>query len=389
MQAPLLIVAVLRKRYQAMSVFAHPEFDNHEHLAFHCDPKTGLRAIIAVHNTSRGPALGGCRMFPYGSDEEALTDVLRLSRGMTYKSALANLNLGGGKSVIIGDPREHKTDALLESMGRFLENLGGLYIAAEDSGTSVADLKVMGRQTAHVAGVSTRPGFDGKPSSGDPSPATAYGTFVGIQSAVKHKLGRTDPNDLEGLTVAIQGVGNVGYRLARHLRNAGARLSVFDIHRANMDRAVDELGATPVGADEILFLPVDVLAPCAMGAVLNDESIPRLQAPVVAGAANNQLYRAGHDLALWQKGILYAPDFVINAGGIIDIHYERIGAEPAVVRRHVESIGDTLDEIFTRSQRDLRPTGEIANQLAEERFEHSRQITGPADNKKIAGEHHE
>lgn len=353
-----------------MSVFTHPEFDNHEHLSFHCDPKTGLRAIIAVHNTSRGPALGGCRMFPYSSDDEALTDVLRLSRGMTYKSALANLDLGGGKSVIIGDPRKHKTEALLESMGRFLESLGGRYIAAEDSGTSVPDLKIMGRHTAHVAGVASRPGFDGKPSSGDPSPATAYGTFVGIQSAVKHKLGRTDPSDLEGLTVAIQGIGNVGYRLARHLRDAGARLSVFDIHRDNMEQAVDELGATPVDADEILFLPVDVLAPCAMGAVLNDESIGRLQASVVAGAANNQLYRDSHDHALWQRGILYAPDFVINAGGIIDVYYERTGAEPAVVRRHVESIGDTLDEIFARSHRDERPTGQIANQLAEERFEH-------------------
>lgn len=353
-----------------MSVFTHPEFDSHEHLSFHCDPKTGLRAIIAVHNTSRGPALGGCRMFPYSSEEEALTDVLRLSRGMTYKSALANLDLGGGKSVIIGNPHQHKTEALLESMGRFLESLGGLYIAAEDSGTSVADLKVMAGCTDYVAGVSSRPGFDGKPSSGDPSPATAYGTFVGIQSAVKHKLGRTDPNDLEGLSVAIQGVGNVGYRLARHLKDAGASLSVFDIHHDNMNRAVDELGATAVSADEILFLPVDVLAPCAMGATFNDESISRMQAPIVAGAANNQLYRPGHDYTLWQKGILYAPDFVINAGGIIDVYYERIGAEPAVVRSHVESIGDTLDEIFARSKRDERPTGEIANELAEERFEH-------------------
>ena len=358
-----------------MSVFTHPEFDHHEHLSFHCDPETGLRAIIAVHNTSRGPALGGCRMFPYQSDEEALTDVLRLSRGMTYKSALANLDLGGGKSVIIGDPRKHKTDELLESMGRFLESLGGLYIAAEDSGTSVPDLKVMGRHTSHVAGVSSRPGFDGKPSSGDPSPATAYGTFIGIQSAVKHKLGRTDPNDLEGLTVAVQGIGNVGYRLARHLREAGAKLTVFDVHQQNMDRAVDELGATPVNSEEILFQSVDVVAPCAMGAVLNDDSIARLQAPIVAGAANNQLHRDSHDHALWQKGILYAPDFVINAGGIIDVHYERLNAEPSVVLSHVKTIGDTLDEIFTRSARDELPTGQIANQLAEERFKHHRADT--------------
>ncbi|MDX1554002.1 MAG: Glu/Leu/Phe/Val dehydrogenase dimerization domain-containing protein, partial [Marinobacter sp.] len=275
-----------------MTVFTHPEFDNHEHLTFCCDPETGLRAIIAVHNTSRGPALGGCRMFPYASDEEALRDVLRLSRGMTYKSALANLNLGGGKSVIIGDPREHKTEALLESMGRFLEQLGGLYIAAEDSGTSVADLRVMSRHTANVAGITERPGFDGKPSNGDPSPATAWGTFVGLQAAVKHKLGRSD---LEGLKVAVQGIGNVGYRLAQHLTEAGAKLWVYDIHQDQMDRAVAELGAIPATADEILYLPVDVVAPCAMGAVLNDQSIAMLQAPIVAGAANNQLANPVHD----------------------------------------------------------------------------------------------
>ncbi|WP_166267205.1 Glu/Leu/Phe/Val family dehydrogenase [Marinobacter caseinilyticus] len=351
-----------------MTVFTHPEFDNHEHVSFFCDPDTGLRAIIAVHNTSRGPALGGCRMFPYASDEEALCDVLRLSRGMTYKSALANLNLGGGKSVIIGDPRQHKTEALLEAMGRFLDQLGGLYIAAEDSGTSVADLKVMGRHTAHVAGVCERPGFDGKPSNGDPSPATAYGTFVGIQAAVKHKLGRSD---LDGLTVAIQGIGNVGYRLAEHLKDAGAKLWVYDIHQEQMDRAVDELGAMPASADDILYLPVDVVAPCAMGAVLNDRSIQRLQTTIVAGAANNQLAHASHDQALWQRGILYVPDFVINAGGIIDVYYERNGPDPEAVRTHVESIGHTLEEIFTRSASDGLPTGLIANRLAEERFKHA------------------
>lgn len=348
-----------------MTVFTHPEFDHHEHLTFCCDPETGLRAIIAVHNTARGPALGGCRMFPYASDEEALRDVLRLSRGMTYKSALANLNLGGGKSVIIGDPRQHKTEALLESMGRFLEQLGGLYIAAEDSGTSVADLKVMSRQTTNVAGIRDRPGFDGKPSNGDPSPATAWGTFVGLQAAVKHKLGR---NDLEGLKVAVQGIGNVGYRLARHLTDAGAKLWVYDIHQDQMDRAVEELGATPASAEEILYLPVDVVAPCAMGAVLNDQSIARLQASIVAGAANNQLANPAHDEVLWKHGVLYAPDFVINAGGIIDVYYERTGPDPDAVRKHVDTIAQTLQEIFERSDRDGLPTGQIADQLAEERF---------------------
>lgn len=348
-----------------MTVFTHPEFDHHEHLTFCCDPETGLRAIIAVHNTARGPALGGCRMFPYASDEEALRDVLRLSRGMTYKSALANLNLGGGKSVIIGDPRQHKTEALLESMGRFLEQLGGLYIAAEDSGTSVADLKVMARQTTNVAGIQDRLGFDGKPSNGDPSPATAWGTFVGLKAAVKHKLGR---NDLEGVKVAVQGIGNVGYRLARHLTDAGAKLWVYDIHQDQMDRAVEELGATPATAEEILYLPVDVVAPCAMGAVLNDQSIARLQASIVAGAANNQLANPIHDEVLWKHGVLYAPDFVINAGGIIDVYYERTGPDPDAVRKHVDTIARTLQEIFERSDRDGLPTGQIADQLAEERF---------------------
>lgn len=350
-----------------MTVFTHPEFDNHEHLSFFCDPETGLRAIVAVHNTSRGPALGGCRMFPYASDEEALTDVLRLSRGMTYKSALANLDLGGGKSVIIGDPRQYKTEQLMEAMGRCLEKLNGLYIAAEDSGTSVADLRIMNRHTNHVAGVAERLGFDGKPSNGDPSPATAYGTFVGVQAAVQHQMGRSD---LNGIRVAIQGIGNVGYRLAKHLKEAGAQLWVYDIHQDNMDRAVAELGATPASAEDILYLPVDVVAPCAMGAVLNDQSIERLQASVVAGAANNQLAEPRHDLALRERGILYAPDFVINAGGIIDVCYERNGPNPEAVRRHVETIGQTLKEIFTRSDRDNLPTGQIANQLAEERFQH-------------------
>lgn len=355
-----------------MSVFSHPEFDNHEHLSFFCDPETGLKAIVAIHNTSRGPALGGCRMFPYASDEEALRDVLRLSRGMTYKSALANLDLGGGKSVIIGDPRKQKSEALLEAMGKHLEGLGGQYIAAEDSGTSVPDLKVMGRHTKHVAGVVEHTGFDGQPSNGDPSPTTAYGTFVGLKAAVKHKLGR---EDLTGLKVAIQGVGNVGYRLAQHLREAGAELWVYDIHQENMQRAIDELGAHAASSEDILFLPVDVVAPCAMGAVLNDDSIPRLQATVIAGAANNLLQRSDHDQALKDRDILYAPDFVINAGGIIDVFYERTGGSPEEVRAHVEGIGQTLAEIFSRSDSSGVPTGSVANTLAEERF---RKRTGVA-----------
>ncbi|MBY6033393.1 amino acid dehydrogenase [Marinobacter daepoensis] len=346
-------------------LFSHPEFDHHEHLSFFCDAETGLKSIIAIHNTSRGPALGGCRMYPYATDEEAVRDVLRLSRGMTYKSALANLDLGGGKSVIIGDSRKHKTEALLEAMGRHLESLGGHYIAAEDSGTSVSDLKIMGRQTRHVAGIASRPGFDGTPSNGDPSPVTAYGTFIGLKAAVKHRFGSSD---LTGLKVAIQGVGNVGFRLARHLKQAGAELWVTDIHTDNLQRAVEELGATAVSSSDILTLPVDVVAPCAMGAVLNDHSIPALKASIVAGAANNLLDRPEHDEALKHRGVLYAPDFAINAGGIIDVFYERTGGSPDNVRAHVETIGDTLTEIFERSERTGLPTGTIANELAEERF---------------------
>ncbi|MBQ0832325.1 Glu/Leu/Phe/Val dehydrogenase dimerization domain-containing protein [Marinobacter sp.] len=366
-----------------MTVFSHPEFDNHEHLSFFCDPETGLRAIVAIHNTSRGPALGGCRMFPYASDEEALRDVLRLSRGMTYKSALANLDLGGGKSVIIGDPRKQKSEALLEAMGKHLEGLGGQYIAAEDSGTSVPDLKVMGRHTKHVAGIVERTAFDGQPSNGDPSPTTAYGTFVGLRAAVKHKLGR---EDLTSLKVAIQGVGNVGYRLAQHLKDAGAELWVYDIHQENMQRAIDELGANAASANDILFLPVDVVAPCAMGAVLNDESIPRLQATIVAGAANNLLQRPDHDQALKDRGILYAPDFAINAGGIIDVFYERTGASPEEVRAHVEGIGQTLSEIFVRSDSSGIPTGAVANTLAEERFRTRASAAGTSHEQLVGAE---
>ncbi|WP_461537764.1 Leu/Phe/Val dehydrogenase [Spongorhabdus nitratireducens] len=348
-----------------MSVFSHHEFDKHQQVHFFCDDKTGLKAIVAIHNTNLGPALGGCRMWQYNSDEEALNDVLRLSKGMTYKSAVANIGLGGGKSVIIGDPRKHKTEAMLEMMGRCLETLGGSYIAAEDSGTSVADLKVMGRHTKYVAGVTERTGIDGKPCNGDPSPATAYGTFIGLKAAVKHRLGASS---LAGLKVAVQGVGNVGFRLAEQLQAAGAELYVSDIHAESVERAVNELGATAVDGKDILSLDVDVLAPCALGAVLNDNTIPELKAAVIAGAANNQLAAAHNDQMLKNKGILYTPDFVINAGGIIDVYYEQSGHQHENVRNHIESIADTLDEIFQRSDADGQPTGEVANRIAEERF---------------------
>ncbi|WGL16741.1 Glu/Leu/Phe/Val dehydrogenase dimerization domain-containing protein [Microbulbifer bruguierae] len=346
-----------------MSVFSHPAYDNHEEVAFYHDAKSGLKAIIAVHNTNLGPSLGGCRMWPYADDAEALNDVLRLSRGMTYKSAMAGLKLGGGKSVIIGDPRKQKTPELLRAMGDFLNTLGGRYITAEDSGTSVADMKIIGERSEYVSGV-----IAGQEHGGDPSPSTAYGVFVGLKAAVAHRWGRTD---LNGLKVSIQGVGNVGFRLAKLLKHAGAELFVTDIFQDNVDRVVNELGATAVSADEIFDLDVDLFAPCAMGAILNDDTISRLKVGAIAGAANNQLAEARHAQMLKDKGILYAPDYVINAGGIIDVYYQQLGEYNAdQVKAHIETIGTTLQEVFERADQSGETTALVADRIAEERFGH-------------------
>lgn len=346
-----------------MTVFSHPEFDAHEQVCFQHDAKSGLRAIIAVHNTRLGQALGGCRMWPYVSEDAAVTDVLRLSRGMTYKAAMAGLPRGGGKSVIIGDPRHDKSAALIDAMGRFVEAQGGRYVIAEDSGTNVDDMRRMAAITRHVGGLADASAADGR--TGDPSPATARGVFIGLQAAVRFALQR---DGLAGLRVAIQGVGNVGYRLARQLAAAGAQLWVTDMHRPAVDRCVAELGATAVAMDAIHALDVDVFAPCALGAALNDRTIPEIRAHIVAGAANNQLAAPRHDHALRARGILYAPDYVINAGGIIDIHYEGPAYDAAAVRAHLERIGSTLADIFERARTEARPTGEVADLMAREIF---------------------
>ena len=348
-----------------MSVFQQDDFDGHEQVAFFKDDETGLRAIIAVHNTNLGPALGGVRMWPYTSDSEAVRDVLRLSRGMTYKSALAGLPFGGGKSVIIGDPHRDKSDALMRAMGRCVEKLAGRYIAAEDSGTSVDDLQQMATQTEYVVGVVNKSTTGGDVRTGDPSPATARGVFVGLQAAVRHKLGR---DDLEGVKIAVQGVGNVGLRLVNYLREAGARCWVTDIHAERVERVADETGATPVAADGIVGLDVDVFAPCALGAVLNSNTIAALQARVVAGAANNQLQDSAQGETLLREGILYAPDYVINAGGVIDVAFERTGYDLDQVVAKVEGIASSLTEIFERSDTERRPTSEVADDLARHRF---------------------
>ncbi|WP_370305209.1 Glu/Leu/Phe/Val dehydrogenase dimerization domain-containing protein [Sinimarinibacterium flocculans] len=347
-----------------MQLFSHPEFDAHETVSFCFDAAAGLRAIIAVHDTHLGKALGGCRMWPYASEADALTDALRLSRGMTYKAALAGLPQGGGKSVIIGDPRRDKTPELMRAMGRAVDRLNGAYVIAEDSGTTVADMRLMAEITAHVGGLADEQAVAAG-RTGDPSPATAKGVFIGIRAAVRHVWQR---EDLRGLRVAVQGAGNVGYRLCRHLHEAGAQLWVTDLHAPAVERCVKDFGAVAVGMDQIATLDVDVFAPCALGAVLDDASIPAIKAKIVAGAANNQLARPQHDRALMERGIVYAPDYCINAGGIIDIFYEGPDYDAARVDAHLERIGATLTEIFARAAAERRPTGEIADRMAEERF---------------------
>ncbi len=344
-----------------MPIFAHTEFDDHEQVSFCNDPKSGLRAIIAVHNTNLGPALGGCRMWNYDSDAEALTDALRLSRGMTYKAALAGLPLGGGKSVIIGDPKTLKSDALFHAMGEFVNSFGGNYTVAEDVGITVGDVKTMAKITPHVAGTSNG-------GVGDPAPATAYGVFVGIKAAVRHKLGR---DSLSGIRVAVQGLGAVGYYLCERLFAEGAELLVTDLNPKAVTRVVEEFAAEPVGLDEIFDQDVDVFAPCALGAVINDETLPRLRARVIAGSANNQLAEARHGIALAQQGKLYAPDFVINAGGLILVNEEHAGGkfDMAMTYSHIARIGDTLSEIFKLADSQGTPTSQAAERLARARFQ--------------------
>ncbi len=347
-----------------MSVFEHSEFDQHEQVAFCHDQASGLKAIIAVHNTNLGPSLGGCRMWPYASGEEALTDVLRLSKGMTYKAALAGLPQGGGKAVIIGDPRKDKSPELMEAMGKFVNTLGGKYITAEDSGISVTDLQKMAEFSDYISGTSGKFCFDGSPNDGNPAPGTAYGVFVGLKASVEYALNR----DLKGVKVAIQGMGHVGYRLARHLHEQGAELFVADIFPEGPAKAAEEFGATVVTTDEILSLDVDVVAPCAMGAILTIDSVNSMKAKVVAGAANNQLATESVGELLREKGVLYAPDYVINAGGIIDIYHQQGDSTAERLRLHIEQIGQTLKDIYARSEAESLPTNLVANLMAEETF---------------------
>ncbi len=340
-----------------MSVFSAPDFDGHDLVAFGSDSRSGLRAIIAVHDTTLGPGVGGCRMYPYASDERALADVLRLSRGMSYKSALAGLPMGGGKSVIIGDPRSDKSRELLLAMGEFVHSQGGRYVAAEDSGTGVEDIRVMAERTPHVSGIADNA------NGGDPSPSTAFGVYLAICAAVRHRLGN---DSMRGLSVAIQGLGHVGYHLARLLRQDGAAVYGADVSDANLQRAAGELGVIPVDPADILTQEVDVLAPCALGSVLNADTIPGLRAGIIAGAANNQLATPEDGRQLQDRGILYCPDFLINAGGIIDVHHQRTGSSDADRLAHIRRIEVNLEEVLRRADRTRQDTHTVAEELARE-----------------------
>lgn len=345
-----------------MSVFAAPDYADHEQVVFASDPASGLRAIIAIHDTTRGPALGGCRMWQYPAEADAVADALRLSRGMTFKSALAELPLGGGKAVVLGDPAHDKSEAMWQAFGRAVDRLGGRYITAEDVGTSVPDLEVVRRATRHVVGIA-------EGGAGDPSPATAFGVFMGMKAAVRHRLGASG---LSGLRVAVQGLGHVGIALAAHLAEAGAELVVADLDEARVAAAVERFGAEAAETGRIHAQPADVFAPCALGAILNDETIPELQAPVVAGSANNQLAEDRHGTALADRGVLYAPDYAINAGGIINITYESTRTGKSYDRQaafaHVARIQDTLARIFEIADAERIPTSQAADRLAQQRL---------------------
>ena len=351
---------------EAVDVTQHPDFSNHERIMRCEDSASGLLAYIAIHNLNRGPALGGCRIWPYASEAEALTDVMRLSKGMTYKSAIANLPLGGGKAVIYANPKTDKTRELLLAMGDFVDSFSGDYITAEDSGTTVEDLKIMSTRTSHLAGIVNKHLQDGTEVTGDPSPSTAYGVFVGIKSSLQYRFNSTN---LNGVKVAVQGVGNVGRNLVKLLSDAGAKVFVSDAYEPALAFVREMEGVSVVSNDEIQKLKVDVYSPCALGNALNMTSLVEMQAPIVAGAANNQLATKDAGDYLFHKGIVYAPDYVINAGGIIDIFYETNNCyDHKKVIKHIDGISDTLTEIFNMSEEHQASTQLMADLIAENRF---------------------
>lgn len=341
-----------------MNLFDLMQEHGHEQVVFWSDPTSGYRGIIAIHNTTLGPALGGTRFWNYATEEEALIDVLRLSKGMTYKAAVSGLNLGGGKSVIIGDPKTKRREMIFRTHGRFVDSLKGRYITAEDVGTGVEDMDYVQMETRFVAGLAG--------GSGDPSPVTAYGTYQGIKACAKVKYGS---DALGGLSIAVQGVGHVGYYLCELLHSEGAQMIVTDIDQARIDRVVQEFGAKAVKPDEIYGVDAKVFAPCALGAVVNDKTLKQFKFEIIAGAANNQLAEQRHGDELEKRKILYAPDYVINAGGLINVYGELHNWSMERARRKAGEIYDTLLQLFELSKEQGIPTYEAADRLAERRIE--------------------
>ena len=329
----------------------------HEQLVICNDSSAGYRGIIAVHSTTLGPALGGTRFWQYASDEEAIVDALRLARGMTYKNAVAGLNLGGGKSVIIGNNKTADREMIFRAHGRFVESLGGRYITAEDVGTSTADMDFVHMETKNVSGLAGR--------SGDPSPVTAHGVFRAIQASAKERWGS---DELSAKTVSLQGAGHVGYYLAKELHEAGASLVVTDIDAERVKQVVAEFGARSVAPEEIYGVQADIFAPCALGGIINDRTIPQLRCEIVAGAANNVLLEERHGVALEDKSILYAPDYVANAGGVINVYSELAGWSSARAFRKADEIYDTILKVFAIAKHDTVPTFVAADRLAEQRI---------------------
>lgn len=346
-----------------MDIFESMAEWSHEQLVFWSDPLFGYKGIIAIHDTTLGPALGGTRFWSYESEADAIVDALRLSRGMTYKAAIAGLALGGGKSVILGDPKTRDREMIFRAHGRAVDSLKGRYITAEDVGTSPDDMEFIQMETEHVVGV-----LEG---SGDPSPVTAYGVYRGIKACAAFRYG---DDSLAGKHVAVQGLGHVGYHLCADLAAENAKLTVADIDAERVTRVVDEFGATPVDSDAIYGVDADVFAPCALGAVVNDDTVECFTFDIIAGAANNQLALAQHGDMLREKHILYAPDYVINAGGLINVYGELEGWSPERAKRKAGEIYNTLLRIFERAHADGVPTSVAADRVAETRIHESRML---------------
>lgn len=341
-----------------MEVFRSMAAYDYEQIVYCYDKESGLKAIIAIHDTTLGPALGGTRMWNYQSEEEALQDVLRLARGMTYKNAAAGLHLGGGKAVIIGDPKKDKSEALLRAFGRYVESLNGRYITAEDVGTTEEDMDLINAETNFVAGTSNR-------GVGDPSPITAMGIYKGMKAAA---MAAYDNDSLEGKVIAVQGVGNVAYNLCKLLHEEGAQLIVTDINQAAVDRAVLAFNAKAVAPDNIYDVECDIYSPCALGGTLNDDTLERIKAKVIAGSANNQLLENRHGDHIHEKGIIYAPDYVINSGGVINVADELQDYDRNRVLKKVESIYTILSKVFEISKENNIPTYVAADKMAEDRI---------------------